>query len=267
MTLDMGNTDKLAMFTSEAKKSGIAILPPCVNASEVDFLRAGEQKAHPLLAGGAEEHRRAGGGEPGRRAHGQGRLQGPLRLRRPLQHQGAQQARAGDPGRRRRLRRARAQPRAGARQRRADAGLRQPASASNAAQGTDDLFGGGGDGDARPQMDIAPGQGRGRRWSGCSTSSRRSASSSPAIRSMPMPACLPSSASSHLRRAGGARRPRRGRRPACRHRRVGARAALAEGQQVRLRHVLRADRPVRGGDLLRDAGASAGTCWSPARPC
>jgi DNA polymerase III subunit alpha len=37
MTLDMGNTDKLAMYTSEAKKSGIAIRPPCVNASEVDF--------------------------------------------------------------------------------------------------------------------------------------------------------------------------------------------------------------------------------------
>ncbi len=38
MTLDMGNTDKLAMYTSEARKSGIAIEPPCVNASEVDFL-------------------------------------------------------------------------------------------------------------------------------------------------------------------------------------------------------------------------------------
>ena len=38
MTLDAGNTDKLAMFTAEAKKSGIAILPPCVNASDVDFL-------------------------------------------------------------------------------------------------------------------------------------------------------------------------------------------------------------------------------------
>jgi DNA polymerase III subunit alpha len=38
MTLDAGNTDKLAMFTAEAKKSGIAILPPCINASEVDFL-------------------------------------------------------------------------------------------------------------------------------------------------------------------------------------------------------------------------------------
>ncbi len=38
MTLDMGNTDKLAMYTAEARKSGIAIQPPCINASEVDFL-------------------------------------------------------------------------------------------------------------------------------------------------------------------------------------------------------------------------------------
>jgi len=37
MTLDMGNTDKLAMFASEARKSGIAVLPPCVNQSAVDF--------------------------------------------------------------------------------------------------------------------------------------------------------------------------------------------------------------------------------------
>ncbi len=37
MTLDMANTDKLAMFAAEAKKSGIPVLPPCVNASEVDF--------------------------------------------------------------------------------------------------------------------------------------------------------------------------------------------------------------------------------------
>ena len=37
MTLDMGNTDKLAMFASEARKSGIAMLPPCVNQSGVDF--------------------------------------------------------------------------------------------------------------------------------------------------------------------------------------------------------------------------------------
>jgi len=37
MTLDMSNTDKLAMFAAEAKKSGIRIAPPCVNASGVEF--------------------------------------------------------------------------------------------------------------------------------------------------------------------------------------------------------------------------------------
>ena len=49
MTLDAGNTDKLAMYTSEAKKSGIAIQPPCINASEVDFL-AGEKTIRYSLA-------------------------------------------------------------------------------------------------------------------------------------------------------------------------------------------------------------------------
>jgi len=37
MTLDMANTDKLAMFVGEARKAGIAVLPPCVNASDVEF--------------------------------------------------------------------------------------------------------------------------------------------------------------------------------------------------------------------------------------
>ncbi|MEM9027629.1 MAG: DNA polymerase III subunit alpha [Pseudomonadota bacterium] len=37
MTLDMANTDKLAGFVMEARKSGIAVNPPCVNRSEVAF--------------------------------------------------------------------------------------------------------------------------------------------------------------------------------------------------------------------------------------
>ncbi|MEO1708777.1 MAG: DNA polymerase III subunit alpha [Pseudomonadota bacterium] len=37
MTLDMANTDKLAMFAQEARTSNIPVLPPCVNASEVEF--------------------------------------------------------------------------------------------------------------------------------------------------------------------------------------------------------------------------------------
>ncbi len=38
MTLDTSNTDKLAMFVAEAKRSGIGVLPPCINASDVEFL-------------------------------------------------------------------------------------------------------------------------------------------------------------------------------------------------------------------------------------
>ena len=47
MTLDTGNTDKLAMFAAEAKKSGIRVLPPCVNASAVEFLAEAPTKTEP----------------------------------------------------------------------------------------------------------------------------------------------------------------------------------------------------------------------------
>ncbi len=45
MTLDMANTDKLAQFAAEARKSGIEVKPPCINASEVDFLAEPSRKA------------------------------------------------------------------------------------------------------------------------------------------------------------------------------------------------------------------------------
>jgi DNA polymerase-3 subunit alpha len=37
MSLDVGNTDKLHMFRSEAQRMGVRIVPPSVNASDVDF--------------------------------------------------------------------------------------------------------------------------------------------------------------------------------------------------------------------------------------
>ncbi len=37
MTLDMANTDKLASFAAEARRSGIQVAPPCVNLSQVEF--------------------------------------------------------------------------------------------------------------------------------------------------------------------------------------------------------------------------------------
>ena len=50
MTLDMGNTDKLALFAAEARKSGIEVKPPCVNASDVDFLAEASREADTLGA-------------------------------------------------------------------------------------------------------------------------------------------------------------------------------------------------------------------------
>ncbi|MET0567460.1 MAG: DNA polymerase III subunit alpha [Hyphomicrobiaceae bacterium] len=44
MTLDMANTDKLAMFAAEARRSGIEVRPPCVNASGVEFLAEPPQR-------------------------------------------------------------------------------------------------------------------------------------------------------------------------------------------------------------------------------
>ncbi len=37
MTLDMANTDKLANFSAEARRSGIEVAQPCVNRSDVEF--------------------------------------------------------------------------------------------------------------------------------------------------------------------------------------------------------------------------------------
>ncbi len=60
MTLDMSNTDKLALFASEARKSGIPVLAPCVNASDVDFLverpkASATSQLNPVPANGAEK--------------------------------------------------------------------------------------------------------------------------------------------------------------------------------------------------------------------
>ena len=50
MTLDMGNTDKLAEFRAEAERLGITIEPPCVNRSGVAFDVAGNTIHYALAA-------------------------------------------------------------------------------------------------------------------------------------------------------------------------------------------------------------------------
>jgi DNA polymerase-3 subunit alpha len=50
MTCDMGNTDKLYLFAQDAKKRGIAVKPPCVNASQADFTPDGGAIRYGLAA-------------------------------------------------------------------------------------------------------------------------------------------------------------------------------------------------------------------------
>ncbi|MFY9639446.1 MAG: DNA polymerase III subunit alpha [Rhodomicrobium sp.] len=50
MTLDMGNTDKLYAFTREAKRLGIAVLPPSVNSSAAEFMPEGAAIRYALAA-------------------------------------------------------------------------------------------------------------------------------------------------------------------------------------------------------------------------
>ncbi len=59
MTLDMGNTDKLAEFRAEAQRLGIKVVPPSINRSGVD-LRG--RRHHDLLRARRAEGRRPPGG-------------------------------------------------------------------------------------------------------------------------------------------------------------------------------------------------------------
>ena len=115
MTLDMGNTDKLAEFRAEAERLAIKVESPSINRSGVEFDVAGNT-IHYALAALRGVGRQAVESilAVARRA----RLRRPCRLRPPHQSARHQQARAGEPGRRRRLRCHRGQSRAGVRRRR-----------------------------------------------------------------------------------------------------------------------------------------------------
>ena len=153
MTLDMGNTDKLAMFTAEARKSGIAIEPPCINASEVDFLPAEKRIRYSLAALkniGAQAvetlvAERTAKGPFADLADFAGRCDPKALNKRALETLAA--AGAFDAFDRNRA----------LVQGNVEAILALAnRTAENAAQGTSDLFGGGGGGDARPRLDLRP---------------------------------------------------------------------------------------------------------------
>ena len=101
MTLDMGNTDKLAEFRAEAERLGIKVDPPSINRSHVDFEVDGNTIIYALAA--LKGVGRAGG-EGNRRGAQRAEIRRPCRLRRPHQSARRQQACTGKPGRSRRLR-------------------------------------------------------------------------------------------------------------------------------------------------------------------
>ena len=140
MTLDMGNTDKLAEFRAEAERLGIKVDPPSINRSSVAFEVGGQH--HHLCAGRAQRRRQAGGGSHHRGAR-RAPVRRPCRLCRPHQSARHQQARAGKPDCRRRFRRVRAKPRARLSRGRRNPGRSQRAH-DTAAVGQSELFGGGG---------------------------------------------------------------------------------------------------------------------------
>ena len=50
MSLDLANTDKLAVFSAEAKRSSVVVHPPCINQSGADFIAKGPQIFYALGA-------------------------------------------------------------------------------------------------------------------------------------------------------------------------------------------------------------------------
>ncbi|MDQ3245422.1 MAG: DNA polymerase III subunit alpha [Pseudomonadota bacterium] len=50
MSFDMAQTDKLALFVEDIRRSGTAVLPPCINASRADFSVEGEAVRYALGA-------------------------------------------------------------------------------------------------------------------------------------------------------------------------------------------------------------------------
>ena len=180
MTLDMGNTDKLAEFRAEAERLGIKVEPPSINRSGVDFEVDGNTIIYALAA-------LKGVGTQAVEAIVAARGERPFAdladFAAPHQSARRQQARAGKPGRRRRLRRVRAKPRARLRRRRCRA--RPRAARARRRRGRAERI------VRRRRRSASRSRCRrsspGCRPSGCSANTRRSASSSPAIRSTTTP--------------------------------------------------------------------------------
>ena len=177
MTLDMGNTDKLAEFRAEAQRLGIKVEPPSINRSGVAFEVEGNTIHYALAAlkgvgragGRGDRRRRAATSRSRDLADFASRINPRAVNKRVLESLAA--AGAFDALERNRARAFAA--------RRCDARRRAARARGGGERGRCELFGG----PARASTSRCPPSSRGCRPSGCRRSSTRSASSSPAIRS------------------------------------------------------------------------------------
>ena len=182
MTLDKSNTDKLAEFRAEAQRLGIRVAPPSINGSNVDFDvrehaagRAGDR----LCAERDQGRRRRPGGGAGRSARRRGRS-----LRSPIWRGGSTRA----PSTRRRSRTSPPpapstnwSPTAPSPSPRSSRCWRSPIAPPTSARPARAAC----SAKPRPRRRSGRAPKRGRPPNGCGANTRRSASSSPAIRSKP----------------------------------------------------------------------------------
>ena len=130
MTLDLGNTDKLAHFRPELDRLEIKLLPPDINRSEVTFAvetdPENRQARGSLCAGRRQGRRLAGDGGHRRRARPQRSVPGSVRLRGAARHEKLQPAPVRKPRQGRRLRLSRPEPGAELRRRRIAAAPGEP---------------------------------------------------------------------------------------------------------------------------------------------
>ena len=176
MSLDISNTDKLAVFYQDATRGRREGAP--AGREPLRRRLRGRGRRGALCAGRRAQRRPGGHGAPGRGARGGRAVRRPVRLRRAGRSAPGQQARAGEPGPRRRLRLHPPQPRPdpgrGRHPDRPRPGLRRPTAPRprSACSATS----------PRPRGRACPRPSPGRCPTSSTRSWRRSASTSPATR-------------------------------------------------------------------------------------
>ena len=258
LTLESGNTDKIAEFRREAIRLGIPVEAPSVNRSGVEFDVAEAASSIRWPRSRASARRRS---SIWSRCAAQRPFRDLADFGRRINPEAHQQAGAGKPDRRRRARRAGARPGAAHRRRRPHPRHGDAASRRSAAVGQADMFGGGQDARA-----AAPAGGRAVAGGGEAEARARRGRllSRPPIRSTNTAPVLQKMRVQTWAEFAESVRNGRDRRPPRRHRHRAAGAAHPHRQPDGRGPALRPDRLVRGGRSSRRGSPSIAICSSPA---